>query len=440
MIKEKIYYLIEIETNSPLSIGNGIDDLTDSDLLKDADGNPFIPATALAGVMLHYLNEDEQKIFTPKINTEGRDINIISPYFISDATLIKSTGTSIRDGIKLDENKITIKGNKYNVEILEAGSVFTFRIEITVRDNDDSEKMKEIIYKLLANINDGNILVGAKTSRGFGRIKINNIYEKEFNQENLPELVKFNKFNKDEYIKKEINYSNTDDIYDTITVNLKQLGGLNIRSYSARKGDVDYRSILSNGIPVVPGTSWSGLIRRQANYYNSEMYKQGFDQCNLDDWFGYVHESAGRDIPSAKASSIIVEESKIKNAKQFRLTRNKIDRFSGGSSDSALYSEEIVFNGNTNLTVKIKKNLDGKNDDYILGLLALTIKDIANGLIAVGGQTSIGRGIFKVTGITKNGMEIAYDNSMKTEEITESLDDMIARIYECAKEGKEENE
>ena len=37
-------------------------------------------------------------------------------------------------------------------------------------------------------------------------------------------------------------------------------------------------------------------------------------------------------------------------------------------------------------------------------------------------------------------MEIAYDNSKKTEEITESLDDMIARIYECAKKGKEENE
>ena len=136
MIKEKIYYMLEIENTSPLSIGGGIDDVTDSDILKDSKGNPFIPATTLAGVMLHYLNTDEQKVFVPKIaikaNNKTREINVLSPFFVSDAQITKNTGISIRDGIKVDENKITIDGNKYNVEILEAGSEFTFRMELTV--------------------------------------------------------------------------------------------------------------------------------------------------------------------------------------------------------------------------------------------------------------------------------------------------------------------
>ena len=436
MIKEKIYYLIEIENTSPLSIGGGIDDVTDSDILKDSEGNPFIPATTLAGVMLHYLNTEEQKVFVPKIaikaNNKTKEINVLSPFFVSDAQITKNTGVSIRDGIKVDENKITIDGNKYNVEILEAGSEFTFRMELTVRDNDDSAKMKQIVQKLLANINAGNILVGAKTTRGFGKLKIKKVFAKSFDVSNLAELVNFNKFNKDQYEEAKITYTETDDTYDTIEVILKQLGGINIRSYSAKKDDVDYRSICSNGVPVIPGTSWSGLIRRQVNYYNNEICKQGFTKGNIDEWFGYVKESNG----SAKASSIIVEESGISNFKTFRLTRNKIDRFSGGSAESALYSEEIVFNGDTYLTIKVKKELNGQDNKYIIGLIALVIKDIANGLVAIGGQTAIGRGLFEVTDIIKNGTEIAYDNSQKTADKTKSLDDMIAEIYKVATSNK----
>ena len=36
--------------------------------------------------------------------------------------------------------------------------------------------------------------------------------------------------------------------------------------------------------------------------------------------------------------------------------------------------------------------------DWIIGILLLAIKDLQNGYLAVGGQTSIGRGIFKANG------------------------------------------
>lgn len=398
MIKEKIYYLIEVKSQAPLSVGNGKDELTDHDLIRDSDGVPFIPATSIVGSCLHYLSKEEQDIVNPKKAGE----KILSPFFISDAMLINKVKTSVRDGIKVDENKITVDGAKYNMEIIEYGTDFRFRIEITVRDNDDSKKMQEIVNKILANIDKGNILFGMKSKRGFGKVKIEKAFRRSFKKENLDELIEFKKYSSDSYEEYEINYDCIYDKLDTIEVNLTQLGGISIRSYSAKAGDIDFEHIKSNNIPVIPGTSWNGAIRKQVEYYNYKFEEQGF-KYDTSKWFGFSENK------KAQASNIIIEESIIEEGKEITLARNKIDRFSGGSADSALFNEKAWFNGNTRLTIKVAKEVNGEKNDYILGLILLTIKDIENGLIALGGQTAIGRGIFEVNDIKLNGDKINVD-------------------------------
>ena len=371
MIKEKIYYFVELKSQSPLSIGNGEAELTDHDLIRDSKGMPFIPATSIAGACVHYLTSDEQKIMNP-ITEDGK---IQSPFFISDAILLNTCKTSIRDGIALNENKITKDGAKYDMEILERDSEFSFRIEVTVRDKDETETMKAIVNKILASINKGNILFGLKSKRGFGKLKV-------------------------EYEKYEIDYNFKDESIDTIEVELKQLGGISIRSYSAKAGEVDFEHIKSNGEPIIPGTSWNGLIRKQVEYYNEIFYKNGF-KYDTEKIFGYVNENKGQ------ASKIIIEESIIDGGKEISLTRNKIDRFSGGAADSALFSEKAWFNGTTKLTIKLPAQ-----NNYIRLLILLTIKDIENGLIALGGQTAIGRGIFEVENVYLNGELINLDDKI----------------------------
>ena len=368
MIKEKIYYFVELKSQSPLSIGNGETELTDHDLIRDSKGMPFIPATSIAGACVHYLTSDEQKIMNP-ITEDGK---IQSPFFISDAILLNTCKTSIRDGIALNENKITKDGAKYDMEILERDSEFSFRIEVTVRDKDETETMKAIVNKILASINKGNILFGLKSKRGFGKLKVENVYIKDFKDESI----------------------------DTIEVELKQLGGISIRSYSAKAGEVDFEHIKSNGEPIIPGTSWNGLIRKQVEYYNEIFYKNGF-KYDTEKIFGYVNENKGQ------ASKIIIEESIIDGGKEISLTRNKIDRFSGGAADSALFSEKAWFNGTTKLTIKLPAQ-----NNYIRLLILLTIKDIENGLIALGGQTAIGRGIFEVENVYLNGELINLDDKI----------------------------
>lgn len=440
MIKEKIYYYIRFKLESPLSVGNGDDNLTDHDCVRNSNGDLFIPATSIAGAFSHYLNDEQRKIFAPKEETEKsirekrkekeKEYEYFqSPYFISDAILVNSNiNMSIRDGVKLTENKTAEKSAKYNFEVIETGAEFDFRIELTIRDGDNADKMKEIVDILLNGFNSGEIVLGLKSKRGYGKVSLIDIRKRSF-EKNIDDLLKFDKYsiaNYENYSPKE---QNSNKNYDYIELSLEQIGGLSIRRYSSRAGEADFEHIKSNGTPVIPGTSWAGLIRGQVERYVNLIENQ-FNiklDVNLDYWFGREKQKNSE----AVASNIIVEESIIENSKEITLTRNKIDRFSGGASDRALFTEKAVFNGTTKLGIKIKKGITYKdnelqedstkstknskveNNSKIVGLIALVLKDIDNGLIALGGQTSIGRGIFKIQSCKLNNEELNLDKKVE---------------------------
>lgn len=409
MIKSKIYYYVRMELLSPISIGNGDDLLTDHDCLRNSKGVPFIPGTSLAGVFSHYLSDEMLALFTPKIGDKYKQ----SPYYISDANIVlddkkRNVSTSIRDGVKLKPDKIAEDGAKFDFEIVESSTKFDFRIEVIVRDHDNIDKMKKVVDVILHGLNSGEILLGYKSKRGYGKVKIEDVKIKEFTKNSLEEMLLFDKYQMDKYDQYSIPDIDNENKYDYMQVHLRQLGGISIRKYSAKAGEVDFEHVTSNGKPVIPGTSWNGLIRRQiAEYLDDDI----ISNCcvKISDWFG---EAKKRDT-TGRASNIIIEESIIQDAKRIQITRNKISRFSAGVSNRALFSEVSYFNGDTVLGIKVKKSIEEDLDNSrIIGLLSLVIKDIDNGFIALGGQTSIGRGLFKVLKVTLNGEEFNLDTAI----------------------------
>ena len=409
MIKSKIYYYVRMELLSPISIGNGDDLLTDHDCLRNSKGVPFIPGTSLAGVFSHYLSDEMLALFTPKIGDEYKQ----SPYYISDANVVldekkRNVSTSIRDGVKLKPDKIAEDGAKFDFEIVESSTKFDFRIEVIVRDHDNIDKMKKVVDVILHGLNSGEILLGYKSKRGYGKVKIEDVKIKEFTKNSLEEMLLFDKYQMDKYDQYSIPDIDNENKYDYIEVHLRQVGGISIRKYSATAGEVDFEHVTSNGKPVIPGTSWNGLIRRQiAEYLDDDI----ISNCcvKINDWFG---EAKKRDT-TGRASNIIIEESIIQDAKRIQITRNKISRFSAGVSNRALFSEVSYFNGDTVLGIKVKKSIEEDPDNSrIIGLISLVIKDIDNGFIALGGQTAIGRGLFKVLKVTLNGNEFNLDTAI----------------------------
>lgn len=409
MIKSKIYYYVRMELLSPISIGNGDDLLTDHDCLRNSKGVPFIPGTSLAGVFSHYLSDEMLALFTPKIGDEYKQ----SPYYISDANIVlddkkRNVSTSIRDGVKLKPDKIAEDGAKFDFEIVESSTKFDFRIEVIVRDHDNIDKMKKVVDVILHGLNSGEILLGYKSKRGYGKVKIEDVKIKEFTKNSLEEMLLFDKYQMDKYDQYSIPDIDNENKYDYMQVHLRQVGGISIRKYSATAGEVDFEHVTSNGKPVIPGTSWNGLIRRQITEYLDDDI---ISNCcvKINDWFGEVKK---RDT-TGRASNIIIEESIIQDAKRIQITRNKISRFSAGVSNRALFSEVSYFNGDTVLGIKVKKSIEEDPDNSrIIGLLSLVIKDIDNGFIALGGQTAIGRGLFKVLKVTLNGNEFNLDTAI----------------------------
>lgn len=385
-ITRRLFYYVDIELLSPMSLGNGDATMTDNDLLLDDKGQPFIPGTSIAGVFQSYQNIS--------FNTEE---DKQSPVYVSDATLNTKDGykKDIRDGIKLDDEKITVDGAKYDFEVVNTGTKFSFRLEIIEREGEDHSFIDDVDQALEA-LACGEIRFGAKTSRGYGRAKILDVYRKVFTKENLKEYLEFDVMNKEMYdiyedYKKKISLENS-----IMRVSLQQLGGISIRKYKTTPGEEDFEHIKMNGQSVIPGTSWNGMLRKQFAYYHKML---GHKESDLDQWFGYV------DSKGAQKSKIIIDESQIDGGEDLTLTRNKIDRFTGGTVDKALFKESVHYNGTTQLEIRVPKD-----NKYIIGIFLLILKDIDNGFIALGGQTSIGRGLFEVKDIFIDEKPYKEDN------------------------------
>ena len=106
-------------------------------------------------------------------------------------------------------------------------------------------------------------------------------------------------------------------------------------------------------------------------------------------------------------SKIFFSESQLKDAVCKVISRNAIDRFTGSTVDGALFTEQIYYGGTT--VLEIYFDLYKEIDLDFIKSLAVALSDLHEGLLAIGGGTSIGRGIFKVKKV--NDSEFSGDGS-----------------------------
>lgn len=393
---KRIYYYVEVENISPIHVGNGENNFTDLDLIRDKNNQFFIPGTSLAGSIIHQLNKQEQELLeiqdNPKLMKQ-------SPLFISDALMKEETSIEVRDGIKLNKEKITENTKKYDYEIIPAGQHFVFRMEMTQRG---TQSYDEIMNKIFMSIQNQDIKVGYKTTRGLGRLKIIKLGQRIFDANNYNEYFEFDRFNYQHYYPLEI-IEKPSDKYTKIEVSLHQNGGLSIRTYNTMKDKVDYEHIHSAGKPVIPATSWNGLLRNTIEDYIPQL------KLNMS-----IDELFGTDKPDSKKSKIFIDESQIKDGFDKEIVRNRINPFHGGTVQGALYNERTHYNGKTKLVITIDNQV--KELDMIIKLLILFLKDLDNGFIALGGQTSIGRGLFKVDEILINQEQVNLEKYLVVKE------------------------
>lgn len=437
-VEKVIYIKGKLKLLSPLLVGNGEREFTDNDLIKDSNGNPFIPGTSIAGSVRNYIEEilnEEKESIDILFGGEESGSNQSLLYFY-DSTLTKKGTISMRDGIAVNDFIKVAKTNeyaKYDYQILERDNEFDFRLELCLRNSfkDKEKSILKILAIIISELEKGNIYIGAKKNRGLGNIKLmgTEILKFDFDsskmKENLlREFLEFNWDKKFSKVSKEafesgnefmdlVNKCENMNIDTHIKVPLKVRDTILIRNYIVKSTDVDAEQLDYDDRLIVPGTTWAGAIRHRMFII---LYDLGLTEKQakgkIEELFGYVNKNK-----KAKASRIRFRDSIDSNKSKFvNISRTKIDRFTGGACSKALFEERVAVNGDVFLDIYIK---DQKQ--WEIGLLLLSIYDLMSGMLAIGGETSVGRGLvvaeddffIKKESILINGQPLCKEDEKK---------------------------
>ena len=392
---KQVYYQLKLTQLAPMRISGGNiyeSGTTDLDILTDGRGLPYIPGSALAGVLRSMLTEQDAKDAFGYIDQEKKEIRA-SRVTVSDAVLKDGTGVrkSIRDGVRLNDDGTVVDTGKYDYEVVESTKAYTAILETS------DEMANGILEKLLSTVVKHGLSVGGRTSRGFGELSVS-VFEKSFV---LPKdtnaWVKWDPFAETAFAETDAFKPVDDALSGTQTVyveaDLEVIGTLMIRV--PREGDkVNYEGLRNaENKAVIPGTTWAGVLRHHMRKLAREVgWTDAPEKINA--LFGIDNEE---DAQYSK-SKLFVSETTLEGSRAYDYTRNALDRFTMAPRNSALYAERILHGG----TGTIKLRIPAEGDPQVLSLLMAAIQDLHNGLVPLGGEGNVGRGRIRFSRMTVN--------------------------------------
>ena len=502
-IIKKHYLKITFQLESPLCIGSGRNDITDQDILRDARGIPYIPGSAVAGVIREAcdgaIDEDRLKYYfgyahiNKGKNDESVESSIIeSKIIFYDATLVDDGKSkegellyriSQRDGVALNEYKSAKKQAKFDWEILEGDCKFQTFIEISEEESDNEIVAEEMLINIAKVWKEADIRFGAKTTRGFGKICNVDIIRRSFElvkspkngKGNIEDWLEFDAFDNkswednDSYEKISSDFKKYNEWKlkekKKLSLKLKLQGGISIRRYSTQcseeesspdqeqmttikfnnKKSSDQDQMESQKsieeIAVIPGTTWAGAIghRMEELIEGSKVEKveRKDNDIQIYHYFGAAKEN------NKEKSLICFGESRLTGGEFKIMSRNAIDRFLGSTAEGTLFTEKIYIGGETTLDISFGDPYNtavSYSDDFIKALAA-TLTDLHEGYLAVGGATSVGRGVFSITHINGDEFDTVKQEDGENHPVFDKLYNTLKTLLEKkeARDGKHKN-
>ncbi len=407
----KRYYVQGVlKLQSPMILGCGEDEIADIQCQRDWDGNVFIPATTLAGVLRHDLLElrDQELVYAWLGTVDDQQTRAQSSLVFLDAfppMEAARTTTEIWDGVKLNSlTKTAEDQKKYDYEVVHPGQSFLFRCEAALREKQseqDEAQLKDLLSLIILRLKDGAISFGAKTHRGFGRVTLSDVRRQCFNLKDKTQALAWLDFSWEGFTETSEPEWETDGIALhaaqelTAKVVFEIPDSLLIRRYSKAPQDPDavmmHYPINGKDTPIIPGTAWAGAFRHALENAARELGKHDEMRKLQKELFGYVEENAAKarrqKKPEAAPSRIRFQLSEVNSGSMMTYTRNKIDRFTGGVANTALFDEKPVYKGMVTLKLTVKSC-----KDHEVGMVLLALNELGNGIQTIGGDAAIGRG------------------------------------------------
>ena len=385
----KIKITGDLILKSPLLIGDGegetADNFRDVHVLKNRAGKPFIPGTSLCGVLREWLEGVEpaavKEIF-------GDNDEMQSSIQLDDITL-DNYEIIPRDGVKIDNiTGAGVDGSKYDFEAVERGAKGSLKLLINLRGRHSVDKISKTVGHLLKKL-QGGIQLGALTSKGFGLTVGENLTANFYDFHNKADVIAWltdkNPAKTIQPSDENISLNDNDFIADAEFI---FNSSFIIRDYDAtekiKDTSITAATLKSLKDFVIPGTSLKGILRHRAEYI---LDKQGLDKNVLENLMG----------TDANKSRFIVAESYVspKNFSEVVHTRNKIDRFTGGTLQGTLFSTKPAYQKDFDApTLKIHFEIRAAKN-FEAGLALFLLRDLWLGHVAIGGEKSVGRGTIR---------------------------------------------
>jgi CRISPR/Cas system CSM-associated protein Csm3 (group 7 of RAMP superfamily) len=426
-VNGKLVLTGKLKLLSPLLIGSGNNDSTDIDVILDGGGKPFITFTSFIGALKHHLKNNYDGVtdddinnlfgFAENDNAKGSSIRGTDFFLSNSPEKILAT----RDGIKINLSTGIVKDKaKYDYQVVEKGSEFDFNLEasypVLTQDNDSTIELvsKNTILTYFATIvellkikdesSETGLRIGAKTNNGLGKVILRDEKLFDYDFSKPAHIIKWLKREEPEPLSlpTESFIRKHDDLIIDAYLNLKT--SLIQRSYNDEPSMPDASHIQSNGEDILAGSGTKGAVIARAKRIVNTIWKE--DDKNkkvfLDSLLGDVDETG--ETKRAIKGKLMIEERKLPAYTAELHARIKIDRFTGGTINSALFDSMPLFNTKeirelpetdlkekyTRLTIRIKDCTEAE-----AGLMLLVLKDLWTGDLAIGGEKGIGRGVFE---------------------------------------------
>jgi len=409
---------IIIEADTPLKIGsNASDFIQDSPIQKDWNGLPMILGTSIAGVLRKDFNGDADDIFGKENGSKVIISNALlldEKHQVNEELLLEKSdflkifdNLPIREHTAINDKGVTRNGAKFDEEIVYKGTKFKFSIELI----DDNKSTFEDILNLIAS---SSFRLGGGSTKGFGKMKIVEIKTDIFDinsYENYSSSL--NHTLQTNYDLKEIT-SNTHTKY---TLNIKPddffmfgsgFGDEDADMTPVYERIVDYKKGgLSDEMILIPASSIKGAISHRTTYHYN-LQNDRFIGCDGDkkpletikEIFGEAKQSEENLGFKGKA---LFSDCFASKSDEKVFDHVSIDRFTGGAIDGALFQEKTIAD-DKKYTIEILLEKDDENIEFQKAIKAFeaSLDDICTGMLALGGATTKGHGVFSGT-ILKDG-------------------------------------
>lgn len=447
---------IVIETTAPMQIGSGNKSIkTDSLILRDINGLPYIPGTTLAGLIRHELPDIKERDKLMGTQREG------SPLIITEAHMLDNLGCVLDGVIDIDNQSECVKKflehymqlpirqhvrinhrgtaadtGKFDEEVILKGTRFCFEMEMLGSNENEISEFK----KLSDIIKSPTFRIGGGSRSGFGAVKVvecktqtldlnkeedlklylckssslaedwqgwnaaDNSIEKTALSADWTKYVL--KITPEDFLLFGSGFSGEDTGADMAYVKETHV------KWTKDEAEVKER----NKQIVIPASSVKGaLAHRTAFHYNKltgVMIKSDGSLTNgknVDDVTGKHNDavkcifgSEGEKDETTKKmkdklrgniliSDVIKEKDNLTSKV---LNHVKIDRFTGGAIDGALFNEEVLYAPGEQIDIEILINNKAFEKENVQSAFEHALKDVADGLLPLGGGVNRGNGCF----------------------------------------------